>query len=73
MASARMQYAIELAMSIIIVGLLVPTGVGLLINATLPGADPTVLLMWQILLPVFIVLGLALAFMPTELKSKIGL
>lgn len=73
MVSERVGYAIELGISCIVVALLVPTGVGLIINATFSGADSTVVLMWQILLPTFIMLGLALAFMPASMKAKVGL
>ncbi len=66
-----MKYVVTISISAIVAALLMPTAIGLIINATFPGADSTVTTMWSLLLPTFMVIGLALAFMPPEMKGYI--
>ena len=73
------QYAIKWGIAMIIVATLGITGLSLYLNATAVGADEmtnanaTVTLIVGTLVIILACLGLALAFMPPELKSRIGL
>ena len=75
MASQGISYVIKLSIALVITGILTPIGLGLIINATtgseMSGADSTVKLIWGTLLVILVVLGIALALMPPELKDTI--
>lgn len=68
-------WAIKTSITLVIVGILTPIGLGLIINATtgseMSGADSTVKLIWGTLLVILVVLGFALSMMPPELKETI--
>lgn len=72
-------YAVKWGIAMIIVATLGITGLSLYINATTTGADemsnasPLVIMIVGTLVILLACLGLALAFMPPELKSKMGL
>jgi uncharacterized membrane protein YqhA len=72
-------YAIKWGIAMIIVATLGITGLSMYINATATGssemdnASPTIVMIVGTLVILLACLGLALAFMPPELKSKIGL
>lgn len=68
-----MRYAIMLSMAFIVAALLFPMGLQFITDANLTGVNASVATIFTVVLPVLGILGLALAFMPPELKSKIGL
>lgn len=68
-----MRYAIMLSMAFIVTALLFPMGLQFIADANMTGVQSTVATIFTVVLPVLGILGLALAFMPPELKSKIGI
>lgn len=68
-----MRYAIMLSMAFIITALLFPMGLQFIAEANMTGVQAAVATVFTVVLPVLGILGLALAFMPPELKSKVGL
>lgn len=67
------KYAVMLSISLIIAGILMPTGLAAIASATLTGVNASVATIFTVVLPILAILGLALAYMPEELKEKIGL
>ena len=67
-------YVLEMVVSIYFIGYLLPAPLANLMNETIwVGANPAVLSIVTILLPMLIVVGLGLALMPEEIKTKVGL
>jgi hypothetical protein len=77
MVSAKLMYVIEMVVAIYFIGYLLPPPLINLLNATTWGniavQNPAVYSILTILLPMLIVLGLGLALMPEEIKTKIGI
>ena len=69
-----MKYVVELAVVLILIGALMPIGIGYIENATFPAGTPSIVkTSFQVLIPLFTAIVLILAMMPTEVKDKIGL
>ena len=68
-----MGYAIMLAIAFIATAYLMPIGLQAVATANMTGVNSAVASIFTVVLPILGILGLALAFMPTELKSKIGI
>ena len=68
-----MRYAIMLAIAFIATAYLMPIGLQAVATANLTGVNVAVASIFTVVLPILGILGLALAFMPPELKSKVGL
>jgi hypothetical protein len=75
---AKLKYVIEMVVAIYFIGYLLPAPLVNLLNGTatwgsVVTANPAVYSILTILLPMLIVLGLGLALMPEEIKSKVGI
>lgn len=68
-----MAYVIELVVVVFLVGYLVPPAITAVVDAATTGWNPAVVTIFQVLLPILIIVAIALALMPQELKSKVGL
>lgn len=68
-----MRYAITLAIAFIAVAYLMPVALQAISEANMTGVNTAVASIFTVVLPILGILGLALAFMPPELKSKVGL
>lgn len=66
-------YVIELVVAVFAVAYLVPPALLALANANTTGVNAAVVTILQVLLPILIILGLALALMPKELKQRVGI
>jgi hypothetical protein len=63
-----------MVVAVYFIGYLLPAPLANLMNTTIwVGANPAVLSIVTVLLPMFLVVGLGLALMPEEIKSKVGL
>jgi hypothetical protein len=67
------KYIIYLSVATLLVGLLVPMGIDAIANTTGTNWNPAVLTAFKVLLPIMIILSIALAFMPREIKARVGL
>lgn len=70
---ATLKYVIYMAIAILLVGLLMPTALDSIANATGTNWNPAVVTVFKVLLPILAVLSVALYLMPKEIKGKIGL
>jgi hypothetical protein len=71
-----LKYIIEMVVAIYVVGFLLPAPLTNLMNTTLWGTTVVASPVWSIisvLLPMLIIVGIGLALMPSEIKSKVGL
>jgi hypothetical protein len=71
-----LKYIIEMVVAIYFVGFLLPAPLTNLMNTTLWGTTVVASPVWSIisvLLPMLIIVGIGLALMPSEIKSKVGL
>lgn len=68
-----MRYAIMISIAFIVVAYLMPIGLQAIAEANLTGVASAVASIFTVVMPILGILGLALAFMPPELKSKVGL
>jgi hypothetical protein len=64
---------LEVVVASIFAGTLLPLGLYYIVSATVTGLPPVVGIFFTVVLPILIITGLALEFMPKEIKSKIGL
>lgn len=62
-----------LAIAFIAVAYLMPVALQAIAEANMTGVNSAVSSIFTVVLPILGILGLALAFMPPELKSKVGL
>lgn len=67
------KYVIELCIAVFAVAYLMPQAFVAIASANLSGVNTAVATIFTVLLPILVVLGLALALMPSELKSKVGI
>lgn len=67
------RYAILIAVSLIVVATLMPTALVLIAGSTLTGVNAAVATIFTTVLPILAILGIALAYMPEELKDRIGI
>jgi hypothetical protein len=65
------EYVIFLTVSAFLTGYLLPPAITAIANATTKTWNPAVVTIFQVLLPILIIIGLALAFMPEELREKL--
>jgi len=68
-----MRYAIMLAIAFIAAAYLMPIGLQAIATANMTGVNAAVASIFTVVLPILGILGLALAFMPPELKEQIGI
>lgn len=64
---------LEVVIASLFAGLLLPTALYYIVSATITGIPAPVLLFFSVVLPILIISGLALEFMPQEIKSKMGI
>lgn len=62
-----------LSVAFIAAAYMMPIGLQAIASANLTGVNAAVASIFTVVLPILGVLGLALAFMPEELKTKVGL
>lgn len=67
------KYTILIAISLIVVAVTMPTALYLIASATLTGVNGAVTTIFTIVLPILAILGIALGYMPEELKDRIGM
>lgn len=67
------KYAIMLSVAFVAAAYLMPIGLQAIAEANLTGVNAAVASIFTIVLPILGILGLALAFMPPELKDQIGM
>lgn len=67
------RYVIMLGIAMIATAYLIPLSLQAIAEANLTGVNAAVASIFTIVLPILAILGVALAFMPPELKSKVGL
>lgn len=68
-----LRYAVMMAVALIVTALMVPLGLQQIATANMTGVNTAVASVFTIVLPILVIVGLALSFMPPELKSKIGM
>lgn len=68
-----LRYGILMAISLVAVAYLIPVGLQAIAEANMTGVNSAVASIFTVVLPILVILGLALAFMPPELKAKVGL
>jgi hypothetical protein len=71
--SEMLKYVIVLGMALLFTAYTVPMGLVAIAEANLTGVSSIVANVFTIVLPLLAIFGLALGFMPDELKSKIGI
>ncbi len=62
-----------LSISFIVAAYMMPIGLQAIVEANMTGVSTAVASIFTVVLPILGILGLALAFMPPELKERIGL
>lgn len=67
------RYVIMMSISLIAAAYIIPLGLIAIAEANLTGVNAAVSSIFTIVLPILVILGLALAFMPPELKSKLNM
>lgn len=67
------RYAMEMGIALVIVAVMIPMGLVMISEANLTGVSSTVATVFTVLFPILAILGLALKFMPQELKSRVGI
>lgn len=67
------RYVIMMSISLIAAAYIIPIGLIAISEANLTGVNTAVSSIFTIILPILVILGLALAFMPPELKSKLNI
>lgn len=73
MGSSIAQYAMEMGIALIIVAVVIPIGLVMIAEANLTGVNASVATIITIVFPILAILGLAIKFMPQELKSRVGI
>lgn len=68
-----MRYAIMLGVAMIATAYIIPISLQAIAEANMTGVNNAVASIFTVVLPILGILGLALAFMPPELKSKVGI
>jgi hypothetical protein len=68
-----LKYVIELVVTVFVTAYILPPAITAIYNATTTTWNSAVVTMFNILLPILVIIGIALALMPPELKSKAGL
>ena len=71
--NARLQYLIELVVSIYFVAYLLPNAIGTLVNITIPNAPAGITTLLTTFIPIVVILGVVLLLMPEDIRSKVGL
>ena len=61
-----------MSISLLVAALLIPISLTSIADANLTGVSAIVSTVFTVLLPVLVILGLALAYMPPEIKGKLG-
>lgn len=64
---------LEVTIAALFAGTLLPIGLYYIVSATITGIPPVVTIFFTIVLPILVITGVALDFMPKEIKSKVGL
>lgn len=72
-STAMLKYVIILGMALLFTAYTIPMGLTAIADANLTGVNAIVANVFTIVLPLMAIFGLALGFMPPELKSKVGL
>jgi predicted membrane channel-forming protein YqfA (hemolysin III family) len=67
-----MRYVIELAITVFVAAYLLPQAISAIAGANVTGWNAAVVTIFTILLPILVIVSVALALMPKELKSKAG-
>jgi hypothetical protein len=73
MAHATMKYVIELALTVFLCAYLLPPAITAIATSTTTSWNPAVVIIFQVLLPILVIVTIALALMPDELSKKVGL
>ena len=73
MGSASLTYVIMLSIALIVCAYTIPMGLVAIAEANLTGVNAIISTMFTVVLPLLVVLGVALGFMPPELKERVGL
>lgn len=71
--TSPMRYVVELAVTIFLAAYILPPAISAIAGANVTGWNAAVVTIFQILLPILVIVTVALALMPPELKSKAGL
>jgi hypothetical protein len=80
MAHAAMAYIIEMICTVFVTAYLLPPAITAIMAANVTGGtgglgawNPAIVTIFQVLLPILIIVTIALALMPPEIKSKVGI
>jgi hypothetical protein len=73
MDGAVVKYVIYMCVALFVCAYLLPPALFAIANATVTKWNPAVSTIFQVLLPILAIIGVALLFMPPDVKSKIGL
>lgn len=73
MPSATMRWVIELVVVVFVVAYLLPPAITAIMMAETTGWNPAVISIFTVLFPILIIVSIALALMPSEIKSRIGI
>ncbi len=73
MPSATMRWVIELVVVVFVVAYLLPPAITAIMTAGTTGWNPAVISIFTVLFPILIIVSIALALMPSEIKSRIGI
>jgi hypothetical protein len=72
-ATDMLKYVIVLGMALLFTAYTIPMGLQAIAEANLTGVNAIITNVFTIVLPLLAIFGLALGFMPPELKAKVGL
>jgi len=68
-----LKYVIVLGMALLFTAYTIPMGLQAIAEANLTGVSAIVTNVFTVVLPLLAIFGLAIGFMPPELKSKVGI
>jgi len=69
----KLAYVIQLGLASIFAAIFIPMGLRYIAEANMTGVDAMVANLFVVALPIGIIAGVVLAFMPDEIKNRVGL
>lgn len=68
-----MKYVVEVGLALLFAGIFIPMGLQYIATANLTGVNALVAQFFTIVMPIMVVIGVGLKFMPEEIKGKVGI
>jgi H+/gluconate symporter-like permease len=68
-----LKFVVAIAIGLFVASVLIPPALQEISNANMTGITPSVSTIFTVLLPILAVVAIAIAFLPTGIKSKVGM